>query len=150
MVCVLNLCITINDIIVILLDFSVQDSDGVSSQQVIQLKPQQEVRGHPLGPASLLLSPHQSWLASVGGDGLLHVRETDSMVETHFDLFIYFLLVAVVCSLILMLHLQERFIELRCHSHRVGGVRSVSFSADSQMLLTAGFKDSSIVCTNLR
>ncbi|XP_054455755.1 cilia- and flagella-associated protein 43 [Anoplopoma fimbria] len=100
-----------------------QDTDSLSSQQVVQLKPEQEVRGHPLGPVSLILSPHQSWLASVGRDGLLLIRETASM---------------------------ERYIELQCHSCRLGGVRSVSFSADSQTLLTAGFKDGSLVCSDLR
>ncbi|XP_076599514.1 cilia- and flagella-associated protein 43 [Chaetodon auriga] len=100
-----------------------QDTDSVSSQQVVQLKPEQEVRGHPLGPVSLVLSPHQLWLASVGRDGLLRIREAASM---------------------------ERYIELQCHSSRDGGVRCVSFSADSQTLLTAGFKDGSLVCTNLR
>uniref|UniRef100_A0A7N6ANC1 Cilia- and flagella-associated protein 43 n=1 Tax=Anabas testudineus TaxID=64144 RepID=A0A7N6ANC1_ANATE len=93
--------------------------DTPSSQQVVQLQPEQEVKGHPLGPASLVLSPHQLWLASVGRDGLLRIRET-------------------------------RYIELQCHSCRLGGVRSVSFSADSQTLLTSGFRDGSLVCTNLR
>ncbi|XP_026210810.1 cilia- and flagella-associated protein 43 isoform X2 [Anabas testudineus] len=100
-----------------------QDTDTPSSQQVVQLQPEQEVKGHPLGPASLVLSPHQLWLASVGRDGLLRIRETVSM---------------------------ERYIELQCHSCRLGGVRSVSFSADSQTLLTSGFRDGSLVCTNLR
>ncbi|XP_065815859.1 cilia- and flagella-associated protein 43 [Labrus bergylta] len=100
-----------------------QDTDSLSSQEVVQLTPEQEVKGHPLGPASLVLSPHNLWLASVGQDGLLRIRETASM---------------------------ERYIELQCHSCRLGGVRSVSFSADSQTLLTAGFKDGSLLCTNLR
>ncbi|KAM8859660.1 cilia- and flagella-associated protein 43 isoform 2-T2 [Spinachia spinachia] len=100
-----------------------QSTDGPSCEQVVQLKPEQEVRGHPLGPASLFLSPHRSWLASVGRDGLLLIRETASM---------------------------ERHIELQCHSCRLGGVRSVSFSADSQTVLTAGLKDCSLVCTDIR
>ncbi|XP_039994475.1 cilia- and flagella-associated protein 43 [Xiphias gladius] len=100
-----------------------QDTDGLPSQQVVKLKPVQEVKGHPRGPASLVLSPHQLWLASVGRDGLLRIRETASM---------------------------ERYIELQCHSCRLGGVRSLAFSADSQTLLTAGFEDGSLVCTNLR
>ncbi|KAI3363278.1 hypothetical protein L3Q82_011908 [Scortum barcoo] len=104
-------------------DFSAQDTDGLSSQQVVQLTPEQEVRGHPLGPASLTLSPHHLWLASVGRDGLLRIRETASM---------------------------ERYIELQCHSCRAGGARSVSFSANSQKLLTAGFKDGSLVCLRIK
>ncbi|XP_023282389.1 cilia- and flagella-associated protein 43 [Seriola lalandi dorsalis] len=100
-----------------------QDTDGLSSQQVVQLKPEQEVKGHPLGPACLVLSPHKLWLGSIGRDGLLCIRETASM---------------------------ERYIELQCHSCHLGGVRSLTFSADSQTLLTAGFKDGCLVCTNLR
>uniref|UniRef100_UPI0037E722FD cilia- and flagella-associated protein 43 n=1 Tax=Semicossyphus pulcher TaxID=241346 RepID=UPI0037E722FD len=100
-----------------------QDTDGLSSQEVVQLTPEQEVKGHPLGPASLVLSPHNLWLASVGRDGLLRIRKTANM---------------------------ERYIELQCHSYRLGGVRSVSFSADSQTLLTAGVKDDSLLCSNLR
>ncbi|KAM4607453.1 cilia- and flagella-associated protein 43 [Polymixia lowei] len=100
-----------------------QDTGCPSSQGVVQLRPEQEVEGHPLGPASLVLSPHNSWLASAGRDGLLRIRETKSM---------------------------ERYTELQCHSFRLGGVRSVSFSADSQTLLTAGLRDGSLVCTKLR
>ncbi|XP_034537901.1 cilia- and flagella-associated protein 43 isoform X3 [Notolabrus celidotus] len=100
-----------------------QDTDGPSSKEVVQLKPEQEVKGHPLGPASVALSPHNLWLASVGRDGLLLIRETASM---------------------------EKYIELHCHSSRLDGVRSVSFSADSQSLLTAGYKDASLLCINLR
>ncbi|XP_053188578.1 cilia- and flagella-associated protein 43-like [Scomber japonicus] len=99
-----------------------QDTDSIPSHQVVQLQPEQEVKGHPLGPASLVLSPHQLWLASVGHDGLLRIRETTSM---------------------------EQYIELQCHSYRLHGVRSVSFSADSQTLLTAGFNDGSLVCASL-
>lgn len=50
---------------------------------MVQLQPLQEVKGHPLGPASLVLSPHQLWLASVGRDGLLRIRETASMVGSY-------------------------------------------------------------------
>ncbi|XP_041866469.1 cilia- and flagella-associated protein 43 [Melanotaenia boesemani] len=100
-----------------------KDTGGISSQQVIQLKPKQEVKGHQLGPTSLLLSPNCLWLASVGRDGLLRVRLTAAM---------------------------ERYIELQCHSCRLGGVQSVSFSTDGHTILTTGFKDGSLVCTNLR
>lgn len=83
-VCILNLPINTSEIIILLPDSSAQDTDGVSSQQVVQLKPEQEVGGHPLGPASLVLSPHHLWLASVGRDGLLCIRETASMVGARF------------------------------------------------------------------
>lgn len=59
----------------------VQGTDGVFRKHVGRLKPEQEVQGHPLGPACLALSPHHLWLASVGHDGLLCVRETASMVD---------------------------------------------------------------------
>ncbi|XP_051815918.1 cilia- and flagella-associated protein 43 isoform X3 [Acanthochromis polyacanthus] len=98
-------------------------TDHFSSQQVVELKPNQEVRGHLLGPASLVLSPHRLWLASVGQDGLLRIRETACM---------------------------DRYIELQCHSFRLGGVQSVSFSADGLTLLTTGFKDGSLFCMSLR
>lgn len=140
----LNLCIKTCECS---LTFSGQDTD--TSQLVVQLKPEQEVKGHPLGPASLALSPHHLWLASVGRDGLLRIRETASMVGT----FKRLNHVRLLC----VLHLQscrctpqERYIELQCHSHRVGGVRAVSFSADSQTLLTTGCDDGSLVCANLR
>lgn len=63
-----------------------------------------------------------------------------------------FLLVSVTILLLFVvcIIMQEQYIELQCHSYRLGGVRSVSFSADSQTLLTAGFNDGSLVCTNLR
>ncbi|XP_060943830.1 cilia- and flagella-associated protein 43 [Limanda limanda] len=98
-----------------------QDTHGPSNPQVLQ--PELEVKGHPLGPASLALSPHQLWLASVGQDGLLCIRETASM---------------------------DRYIELQCHPCRLGGVRSLTFSADGLTLLTTGCEDGSLVCTNLR
>ncbi|XP_047190803.1 cilia- and flagella-associated protein 43 isoform X4 [Scophthalmus maximus] len=100
-----------------------QDTAGLGSQQVVRLNPEQEVKGHPLGPACLVLSPHQLWLASAGRDGLLRIRETSSM---------------------------ERYTELQCHPCRLGGVRSLTFSTDSLTLLTAGCEDGSLVCTNLR
>uniref|UniRef100_H3D719 Cilia- and flagella-associated protein 43 n=1 Tax=Tetraodon nigroviridis TaxID=99883 RepID=H3D719_TETNG len=73
-------------------------------------------------PACLALSPHHLWLASLGQDGLLCVRETASM---------------------------EQFVQLQCHPYGGGSVRSVLFSADSQTLLTV-CPNGSIVCSNLR
>lgn len=57
-----------------------QNIEGVSSKQVVRLTPDQEASGHPLGPASLVLSPHNIWLSSVGRDGLVRIRETSAMV----------------------------------------------------------------------
>lgn len=61
--------------------FYIEDADAASSEHMVQLKPEQEVQGHPLGPACLTLSPNHLWLASVGRGGLLRVRETTSMVD---------------------------------------------------------------------
>lgn len=123
-----------------------QDTDDLSSQ-VVQLQPKQEVRGHPLGPATLVLSAHQLWLASIGRDGLLRVRETSSMVGSYACRIIPSLSVVVPLTL---LRLQEQYMELQCHSRRLGGGRSVSFSADSQTLITVGSRDGSVVCTHVR
>lgn len=57
-----------------------QNIEGVSSKLVVRLTPDQEASGHPLGPASLVLSPHNIWLSSVGRDGLVRLRETSAMV----------------------------------------------------------------------
>ncbi|TNM99309.1 hypothetical protein fugu_012342 [Takifugu bimaculatus] len=100
-----------------------KDADAASSERMVQLKPEEEVQGHPLGPACLTLSPHHLWLASVGRGGLLHVRETTSM---------------------------DQFIQLQCHPYGSSRVGSVLFSADSQTLLTVGLNDGAIVCANLR
>nr|AAL08413.1 hypothetical protein [Takifugu rubripes] len=104
-------------------DQIVQDADAASSERMVQLKPEEEVQGHPLGPACLTLSPHHLWLASVGRGGLLRVRETTSM---------------------------DQFIQLQCHPYGSSRVGSVLFSADSQTLLTVGLNDGAIVCANLR
>ncbi|MEQ2253815.1 hypothetical protein ILYODFUR_036436, partial [Ilyodon furcidens] len=44
----------------------------------------------------------------------------------------------------------EKYCELWCHSCRLGGARSVSFSADGHTVVTTGFKDGSLQCANLR
>uniref|UniRef100_A0A3P8XTF8 Cilia- and flagella-associated protein 43 n=1 Tax=Esox lucius TaxID=8010 RepID=A0A3P8XTF8_ESOLU len=90
-----------------------QGTKRSSDQEVVQLNPEKEVEGHPMGPASILLSPHQLWLASVGQDGLLRIREISSLIQ--------------------------------CHSCWLGGVRSVSFTSDSQTIITTGLKDGSLV-----
>ncbi|KAG7463025.1 hypothetical protein MATL_G00190910 [Megalops atlanticus] len=90
---------------------------------MVKLTPEQEVEGHPLGPVSLLLSPHQLWLTSVGKDGLLRIRETSSI---------------------------EKYVEMRCHACWLGGVQTVAFGPDGQTLITTGHKDGSMVCMQLR
>lgn len=131
-----------------------QNIEGVSSKQVVLLTPDQEASGHPLGPASLVLSPHNIWLSSVGRDGLVRLRETSAMVGeaaslkySHFTSLSRFR--SFVCLFLTarcFLHRQEQHIELQCHSYRSGGVKTVSFSADSLTLLTTGFSDGSVVC----
>ncbi|KAM4730166.1 cilia- and flagella-associated protein 43 [Anableps anableps] len=96
---------------------------GLSSQQVVQLNLKEEVKGHLLGPVSLLLSPDCMWLASIGRDGSLRIRSTSSV---------------------------EDYCELWCHSCCLGGIRTVSFSQDGQTLVTTGFKDGSLLCINFR
>lgn len=122
-----------------------QDTKSISSEK-IKIKPVQEVEGHPLGPASLLLSPDCIWLASVGQDGLLYVRQTASMVNS--------ISVSISCSVvvcfILLLRLQENITKLQCHSCNAGGIQRVSFSTDGLALLTTGFRDDCLVCTELR
>ncbi|KAM9804149.1 LOW QUALITY PROTEIN: cilia- and flagella-associated protein 43 [Neosynchiropus ocellatus] len=97
--------------------------DTEPRHRTVQLKQTKEVKGHPLGPAALVLSPDQKWLASLGRDGLLQIRETSSM---------------------------DHHVEKQSHSSRVGGIQSVSFSPDSHSLLTAGFKDGCLVCSDFR
>ncbi|KAJ8360229.1 hypothetical protein SKAU_G00167540 [Synaphobranchus kaupii] len=65
----------------------------------------------------------QLWLASVGKDGLLRIREASCI---------------------------EKYQQMQCHTYWSGGVRTVSFCTDSQTVITTGFKDGSMVCTQLR
>ncbi|XP_060780955.1 cilia- and flagella-associated protein 43 [Neoarius graeffei] len=94
-----------------------------SNQKVVRLSPEKEVEGHPLGPASLYLSPHQSWLASVSRDGLLLIHDITTL---------------------------EKYVQKQCHSWWLGGIRSLSFTPDSQTFITTGFRDGSLVCSRLR
>ena len=66
---------------------------------MVQLTPEQEVGGHPLGPVRLVLSPHHLWLASMGQDGLLRLRETDPMVGME--------IILVMCELCLLCVCQD-------------------------------------------
>ncbi|KAK7904789.1 hypothetical protein WMY93_017396 [Mugilogobius chulae] len=100
-----------------------QRPDSADSKQAFPLNPKHEVKSHTEGPASLALSPHKLWLASLSRDGVLQVRECASM---------------------------DTCVELQCHARCFTGVQLVSFSADSQTILTANTKDGSLVCTNLR
>jgi len=47
-------------------------------------------------------------------------------------------------------HKQDRYVEIACHSCRLGGAGSVCFSPDGQTLVTAGLADGSLVCCRLR
>ncbi|XP_027862454.1 cilia- and flagella-associated protein 43 isoform X2 [Xiphophorus couchianus] len=100
-----------------------EDTFGLSSKKRAHLNPKNEVAFQLPGRATLLLSPDCMLLASVGRQGILQLRPTSSM---------------------------ELYCELRCHSRRLGGIRSVSFSTDSHMVVTTGLDDGSVLCTNIR
>ncbi len=51
-----------------------------NAQEAVHLILEKEAGGHLLSPAFLQLSPHQTWLATVGRDGLLHICEISTMV----------------------------------------------------------------------
>ncbi|KAM9477072.1 cilia- and flagella-associated protein 43 [Clarias gariepinus] len=93
-----------------------------SNQKAVRLSPEKEAEGHPLGPALLCLSPHQGWLASVARDGLLRIYDVTTL---------------------------GKIVEKQCHSWWLGGIRSVSFTPDSQTLITTGLQDGSLVCSGL-
>ncbi|XP_055026578.2 cilia- and flagella-associated protein 43 [Misgurnus anguillicaudatus] len=105
--------------------FVIPESEGNISkvQEPLQLIPEKEAEGHQLSPAFLQVSPHQTWLATVGRDGLLRVCEISTM---------------------------DRYVQLQCHSFWQGGVGSVCFTPDSRSLFTTGLKDGSLVCCRLR
>lgn len=46
--------------------------------------------------------------------------------------------------------MQDRFVQLQCHSCWQDGVGSVCFTPDSQTLITTGLRDGSLVCSRLR
>ncbi|XP_022540288.2 cilia- and flagella-associated protein 43 isoform X1 [Astyanax mexicanus] len=98
-------------------------SKSSSTEEPLQLTPEKETEGHPLGPAIVNLSPHQDWLASVGRDGLLRICDVSSL---------------------------EIYVQHQCHSSWLGGVCSVSFTPDSQTVITTGLRDGSLVCSKLR
>ncbi|XP_016149573.1 cilia- and flagella-associated protein 43-like [Sinocyclocheilus grahami] len=109
----------------VLQSFSIPES-GVkpsNAQEAVHLILEKEAGGHLQSPAFLQLSPHQSWLATVGRDGLLRICEISTM---------------------------DRYVQLQCHSCWQGGVGSVCFTPDSQTLITSGLRDGSLVCSRLR
>lgn len=46
--------------------------------------------------------------------------------------------------------MQDRYVQLQCHSCWQDGVGSVCFTPDSQTLITTGLRDGSLVCSRLR
>ncbi|KAI2657807.1 Cilia- and flagella-associated protein 43 [Labeo rohita] len=109
----------------VLQSFSIPKSGEKPSnaQEAVHLILEKEAGGHLLSPAFLQLSPHQTWLAVVGRDGLLRICEISTM---------------------------DRYVQLQCHSCWQGGVGSVCFAPDSQTLITTGLRDGSLVCSRLR
>ncbi|XP_023698358.2 cilia- and flagella-associated protein 43 isoform X1 [Paramormyrops kingsleyae] len=100
-----------------------KSTKSLDAAKVVQLTPEQEVEGHPLGPASVQLSPHKQWLASVGKDGQLRVREASRM---------------------------DQYLMVQCHSCWLAGARSTFFTPDGLALVTIGSQDGSMVCVRLR
>ncbi|XP_048865310.1 cilia- and flagella-associated protein 43 isoform X2 [Brienomyrus brachyistius] len=99
-----------------------KSTKSLDTTKVVQLTPEQEVEGHPLGPASVQLSPHKQWLASVGKDGQLRVREASRM---------------------------DQYLMMQCHSCWLGGARNMFFTPDSLALVTIGSQDGSMICVRL-
>lgn len=56
--------------------------NGENPANAVHLIPEKETGVHLLSPAFLQLSPHHTWLASVGRDGLLRICEISEMVFT--------------------------------------------------------------------
>lgn len=151
-------------------DFScgIQSGEKPSNaQEAVHLILEKEAGGHLLSPAFLQLSPHQTWLAVVGRDGLLRICEISTMVlfvKTNLYKFIHvFMSTGLgetrfsetaqisdehvnVCTF----EMQDRYVQLQCHSCWQGGVGSVCFAPDSQTLITTGLRDGSLVCSRLR
>ncbi|XP_066549970.1 cilia- and flagella-associated protein 43-like [Amia ocellicauda] len=73
-------CIRTRTIQKFLLDEGISDTEDI-----VQVTPERETEGHALGSASLLLSPHQLWLVSLGKDGSLCVFETSCMRVLELD-----------------------------------------------------------------
>ncbi|XP_062375052.1 cilia- and flagella-associated protein 43 [Sardina pilchardus] len=94
-----------------------------SADSPVSVAPDGEVEGHPLGPALLLMSPQHTWLATLGRDGLLYLRDSSNL-----DCYVHF----------------------QCHSSWLGGGRSLSFTTDGQALLSTGLRDGSLVCAKYR
>ncbi|XP_041921632.1 cilia- and flagella-associated protein 43 isoform X2 [Alosa sapidissima] len=94
-----------------------------SSDSPVSVAPDGEVEGHPLGPALLLMSPQHTWLATLGRDGLLHLRDSSNL---------------------------DCYVQFQCHSSWLGGGRSLSFTTDNQALLSTGLRDGSLVCLKYR
>lgn len=123
----------------------------VSNNQKVRLTPEKEVEGHPIGPALLSLSLNQSWLASFGRDGLIRIYDIATLVISWLENFgrLYRRL-GVQSAYILYCFIQDTYVQKQCHSWWFGGVRSVSFTPDSQTLITTGHRDGSLVCSRLR
>ncbi|XP_008427595.1 cilia- and flagella-associated protein 43 isoform X2 [Poecilia reticulata] len=100
-----------------------EDTFSIFSKKKVTLNPKDEVNFQLPGCATLLLSPDCMLLASMGRQGVLQLRSTSSM---------------------------ELCCQRRCHSKRLGGIRSVSFSPDSLKVVTTGVGDGSLLCTDIR
>uniref|UniRef100_UPI00398E96F4 cilia- and flagella-associated protein 43 isoform X2 n=1 Tax=Pristiophorus japonicus TaxID=55135 RepID=UPI00398E96F4 len=93
------------------------------SNDTFELLPQSQVEGQQLGPGLLCLSADQQCLASVAKDGFIQLRDANTMA-------MYF--------------------ETQVHSYQSGGVKSIVFSLSSQIVLTTGVHDGTLVCLTAR
>ncbi|XP_043843874.1 LOW QUALITY PROTEIN: cilia- and flagella-associated protein 43-like [Dromiciops gliroides] len=85
----------------------------------IVLKLENKIPSKHYGTGMLYLSYHGRWLASTAKDGILTIRDSNSL---------------------------EPFARARCHSYQGKGIRSMIFSLDGQSILVNGEDDGALVC----
>lgn len=83
-----------------------------------RLEPISEFPGHQLPGGKVQLSPHHKWLATYGTDGSVLLRTIGQMDKT---------------------------VSITPHDYRIGGVKFMAFSEDSQNIFTTGF-DGVLTC----
>ncbi|XP_078007200.1 cilia- and flagella-associated protein 43-like [Phascolarctos cinereus] len=85
----------------------------------IVLKIENKMPSKHYGTGMLYLSFHGRWLASTAKDGILSIRDSNSL---------------------------EPFARARCHSYQGKGIQSIKFSLDGQSILVNGKEDGALVC----
>ncbi|XP_036592448.1 cilia- and flagella-associated protein 43-like [Trichosurus vulpecula] len=87
--------------------------------KVVVLKPEIKMQSKHFGTGILCLSPHGKWLASTAKDGILSIREANSL---------------------------ETFAQFQCHSYQGQGIQSLTFSLDGCSIVANGREDGVLVC----